>query len=182
MEFIVLNCGKACGSEGALRAAMGAATAAAPAWSLLFLPEVDAFCDQRPPRPSSHLSYRHWPGEGSFAMQLCVRAPFQHLVQSVVWRNRCGAVRLYQRSSSASAGVNILIIVVHNAHGDLQNDVFLDMTVLISRRPRSAKVCVIGDWNIDQFPALHNDPWASRTSRMSHHATQHNDWMIFVTV
>ena len=38
------------GAGGAgLRAAMGVGTAAAPAWSVLFLPEVDAFHDDRPP-------------------------------------------------------------------------------------------------------------------------------------
>ena len=124
---MALNCGKACGSEGKLQAAFGIVMEAVPAWDILFLSEVDGCLDHRPAPNTSHISYRHWPGEGSFAMLLCIRDSLRHLVQSVIWRNRCGAVHLYQRSSPASAGVNIIVIVVHNAHGDLQDDVFLDL-------------------------------------------------------
>ena len=132
---MVLNCGKACGSREGVATAVGVTTAAAPAWSLLFCPEIDAFLDRRPPQQSGHLMYRHWPGEGSYAMMLVIRSRLRHLVQKVAWLNRCGAVHFFQKPGPTNSGINLYVVVIHCAHGDLLDDTFMDIVGLLCQRP-----------------------------------------------
>ena len=164
-----MNCGKACGSQWGFDSAIGVVTESVPDWTVLFIPEVDAFLDSRLARPSSHLTFPHWPGEGSFAMQVCIRSAARHLVQDVIWLNRCGAVHFFQRSKDLHAGINLYLVVVHNSHGDFQDEVILDVADLVRQKPLGADVCIIGDWKIDQLPANGADPWSEKLGRSAHH-------------
>ena len=157
-----MNVGKACGTDEGLRSVIGVVSESVPKWTILFLSEVDRFRDKRPPLASYHLTYRHWPGEGSFAMQIIVQSSLRRLVQSIVWCNRCGALHLFQKNTNNIDSINSYVIVLHNAHGDLQDDVLLDIAQLVRRRPRLAQFCILGDWNIDQLPVQALDPWAGQ--------------------
>jgi hypothetical protein len=59
-------------------------------------------------------------------MQLIIRGIIKSLVQSVVWLNRCGALHLYQSWTDGAGGIDVHVVLFHNAHGDLQDEVCLD--------------------------------------------------------
>ena len=165
-----MNVGKACGTDEGLSSAIGVVSESVSKWTVLFLPEVDGFLDSRPSLSTSHLTFRHWPWEGSFAMQICIRAAAHHLAQDVIWLNRCGAVYSYKKHASKQYSINLYVIVVHNSHGDLQDEVLLDVANLVRRKPLGADISIIGDWNIDQLPVHETDPWADTINRSSHHS------------
>ena len=122
-----LNCGKACGSIGSFSAVLDTVSASVPDWGVCFFAEVDGYLDHRLPL-TGRFTYRHWPGAGSWAMLLHVRRDLGCLVQNLQWKGRCGAVHLMQRPSGEFGGINLWIIFVHSAHGDLQDDTLSDLS------------------------------------------------------
>ena len=63
-------------------------------WGVLFLSEIDFVQSSSPDYDfdlSPHLTWRHWPGEGSRAMRFVVHARFKHLFRNILWEDRCGA-------------------------------------------------------------------------------------------
>ena len=118
---------------------------------------------------NEYFSFRHWPGDGSFAMQFIIRHKFRHTVKSVTWRGRCGALHLFQHDATYGKHLSIYVIGVHNAHGDLQIDTLADVAYLLRKRPWGSKLLAAGDWNIDQLPTFASDPFAHLPGRDHHH-------------
>ena len=52
-------------------------------------------------------------------MQFIINANIRHYVRRIVWRNRCGAVHLFKQGD-ASGGLNLFIVGLHAAHGELR--------------------------------------------------------------
>ena len=112
----------------------GVVTATLPAWHVLYLCEVDArrkgqIANYYP----DHLHVRHWPGEGSLAMEFIVKSSIKHLVHAISWRGRCRALHLFQKGRTCDEALNVYVIGVHNSHGDLQVDVLKDLAHLIRK-------------------------------------------------
>ena len=170
MGVAVLNCGKCCGDTEGQDAVVELVASVLPDWVVIFLSEVDGVRRHLPPNDYSlHPSFRHWPGEGSFAMMFVIRKCHKHLVKSVKWRGRCGAVHLFQRDRVASNHMSVYILGVHAHHGDLQIDTFADVAWLLRQRPWGSRVLVAGDWNVDQLPSFAADPYAEKPGRETHH-------------
>ena len=126
-----------------------------PFWDVAFLAEVDAMgIEHQCNWQSTHLVRRFHPGLGSWAMAFVIHANILHLVRAIVTRGRCMAVHLFQRTADPDKQVSLFILGMHNAHGDAQIDVLSDAAYLIKNRPRGSRVCIIGDTNVDQLPAL----------------------------
>ena len=173
MGVAVLKCGKCCGDAGSQCSVIDVIANVLPAWGVIFLSEVDALRQDLPSNDYSvHSSFRHWPGEGSFAMMFIVRRCFRRFVKKFRWRGRCGALHLFQRDPVAGNHTNVYIIGVHAPHGDLQIDTFSDIACLLRERPWGSKVLVAGDWNVDQLPSLSNDPWSDQPGREMHHVAE----------
>ena len=70
------------------------------------------------------------------------------------------AIHLFHRTErDVGASINLFITGVHNAHGELQLDVFNDVALLARRRPWGSKLFIFGDFNCDQLPDHAADPW-----------------------
>ena len=162
--------GRTAGTQSGLQAVLGLATVNAPWWSAIFISEADAFQDDRNGHEGVHNVYRHYPGIGSWAMAFVIRSGMGKYVRSCMWRGRCGAIHFCYRGEADLLSMNIYIIGVHGAHGDLLADTFADLSFLMHQRPYGSKVAIVGDFNIDMLPTLLNDPWAGDDNREGHHA------------
>ena len=105
-------------------------------------------------------------------MCMVVRNTVKHMLRSVAWRGRCGAVHFFQTATSATPGVNAFFICVHGAHRDLLADTLYDLAFLIKHRPYGSQVAILADWNIDMLPVHAADPWAFLEGRELHHRQQ----------
>jgi len=83
VTLAAINCGRKCGQSGALEALVGIIAEASPDWHVAFVSEVDAFLDHRYSSLRPHSCYRHYPGEGSCAMQFVINRSARHLMRSV---------------------------------------------------------------------------------------------------
>ena len=162
--------GRTAGTQPGLQAVLGVVTAAAPWWSVIFLTEADAFQDGRAGHHDVHHTYRHYPGIGSWAMAFLIRKDMGKYVRSCKWRGRCGAIHLCDRQNSSRHAVNLYILGIHGAHGDLLIDTLADLASLIRLRPFGSKVAIVGDFNVDMLPTFTSDPWAGEADRHQHHA------------
>ena len=136
VDVAAVNCGRSCSTAEGQCSIVGAVGDVLPNWGVIFLSEVDALqnrCMQT--SPFGHTVYRHWPGEGSVAMQFIARRRVRHLARNVTWKGRCGALHLFQRDSQTGSGINVFIIGVHNSFGDGQIDTLADIACLLRRRP-----------------------------------------------
>ena len=149
MNCASINVGRTAGTSAGFDAVLGLVIATLPEWSALFVCEADGFQDNRPAHTSHHACYRHYPGAGSWAMLFVIRARFQQFIRSVTRRSRCGAIHLSQRASDSNKAVNLYLVGVHGAHGDLLMDTFADLAVLVRKRPFGSKLVMVGDWNVD---------------------------------
>ena len=107
-------------------------TASAPDWAALFLPEFDAYSRECEPPESHHFLYRHYPGEGSWAMAWAIRNDFHDHLQHIEWRGILEVPRSRKHGHSAS----LYIIGVHGSHGDALKDSLTDVVALVKRKPR----------------------------------------------
>jgi len=173
LEVASVNCGKCCGSTEGQCSIIDAVAEVLPKWGLIFLSEVDGFRQNHIPNfVSPYTSFRHWPGEGSFAMKFVIRHPIRKFVRKVTWRGRCGAVHLWRRDSINNIHLNVFVIGVHISHGDAQIDALNDLAHLLKHRPWASKVLIVGDWNIDQLPTTALDPYSHLPWRDLHHAVE----------
>ena len=170
MQIASINVGRTTGTPSGLQAVLGVVTAAIPFWSVIFVSEADGFQDHRNAPPLDHTCIRHYPGHGSWAMLFVIRRSMGKYVRSRTWRGRCGVIHLLQRGSPGSTGVNLYLIGVHGAHGELIVDTFTDLAFLLRQRPYGSKVVITGDWNVDILPTLFSDPWSDASNREHHHA------------
>ena len=102
-----------------------------------------------------HKVFRHYPGEGSWAMSWVVNRRFGDMVEDVSWRGRAGSIT-FKFLNEAGHHYRLVVIGVHAAHGALLSDSLKDAHELFRKRPRNSISFFIGDWNVDQLPAL---PW-----------------------
>ena len=102
-------------------------------------------------------------------MQFVVKNGIKHVVRSVMWRGRCGALHVFQRGHVVGESLNLFVLGAHNSHGDLQVDTLADVAYLLKHRHRGSKVLAVGDWNVDQLPVLDGDPFSHVTNRDSRH-------------
>ena len=168
-----LNCGKSCGSSDGVAAVICAIQDILPVWTVIYLSEIDALRSNSPIlQELPHKISRHYPGTGSFPMAFVINQRVACLVQKVLWRGRCGAVVLFQAASPCNECIHLFIVGIHNSHKDLQVDVLNDAAFLIRNRPWGSKVVFIGDFNVDQLPALAVDPFADLPGRYSHHSDE----------
>ena len=73
--------------------------------AVLFMCELDAHRECREPLlQAGVLTFRHWPGVGSFAMQFIIKDKIKHLVRDIVWRGRCGALPRQVRDTQRRYG------------------------------------------------------------------------------
>ena len=92
-------------------------------------------------------------------MALIIHARLKSAVRSCLTLGRCVAVHLFHRAEGdTGATMNMFIIGVHNAHGDLQLDALNDVASLARRRPWGSKLFICGDLNCDQLPDHAADP------------------------
>ena len=144
-EFIAPNLGRTAGADEGLDASCVIVTTACPTWAAAFFSEMDAFQLARPAPRSVHIVDRHFPGAGCSAMAWVIRRPFACLIRSIRWRGRCGALHLFQRPHGNCSGVNIFLVGLHAAHGDLLNESLADAGWLLRRRPYGAAPVILGD-------------------------------------
>ena len=102
-------------------------------------------------------------------MKFLIRRRFQHMVRSVVWKGRCGALHLFQRGTIGGQHFNVFVVGVHLSHGDLQIDALSDAAHLLRMRPWGSKILVVGDFNVDQLPISASDPFPDSPHRSLHH-------------
>eukprot|EP00969_Alexandrium_andersonii_P224295 9905780-Alexandrium_andersonii.AAC.1 len=113
--------------------------------------------------------FRHHPGPGSVAMQVFVRSRVAKFVRNFKWLGRCGALRVLQHPRPDCVGINLCVLFVHGAHGDLLADTLHDLRTLIRCRPLRSQCVVMGDFNVDLLPTAGCDPWRSSPGRTLHH-------------
>ena len=168
-----LNCGKRCGDIACQIDVIDSVANVLPHWAVIYLSEVDAVRRSLPSNDyPTHSSFRHWPGEGSYAMMFMVRNSYRTLIRNITWRGRAGAIHLFQKNQGTDDHTSIYIIGLHSHHGALQIDTFADVAFLLRHRPWGSKVLVAGDWNVDQLPALADDPYAQNEGRAFHHQAE----------
>lgn len=123
---VAVNCGKACSDKHSQCALIDVVSSAESRWHVLYVCEFHAYRASRDPQlHEGRLQFRHWPGDGSFAMQFIIKNSIKHLVRNfrnVDWRGRCGALHLFQRGSAATMGVNMFLLAVHCSRGEYQFD------------------------------------------------------------
>ena len=142
-------------------------------WVCCFVSAFDGYSDDRgAPSSSNVIVYRSYPGAGSRSLAFVVRRRFEPLVKQVRWQRRCGAIDFLQAGEGGRSGLNVWLVGLHGAHGELCTDVLADAAALVKARPRGSAVAVAGDINIDILPTLAGDPWAARPGRSEHHAAQ----------
>ena len=145
-------------------------TASNPDWSAVFLPEFDGYTRDTDPPSSDHFVYRHYPGEGSFAMAWVVNRKFENHLLQVDWYGRAGSILLQApRTKDRRLQSSVYAVGLHGGHGDSLFDSLTDATILIKRRPRHSRLVAPGDWSIDLLPSLSADPGASIPGRGSVH-------------
>ena len=97
-----------------------------PSWDVLLISESDqvrstSFSFDLSP----HLSWRHWPGDGSFALRIVVNSRIRHLCPfDARFEGRCGLVSL--GPSDAHKGLRrdgANFVLIHGSHDDLNTDI-----------------------------------------------------------
>ena len=75
----------------------------------------------------------------------------------------------------------ITILGVHGPHYDDElPEFFNDLSFLLSGRQSKSKTIAMGDWNIDELPALSIDPFRNELNRSDHHSFKRairDSWM-----
>ena len=117
---------------------------------------------------ASHPFFRHYL-PGSKPMGFLIHSDLSMHVQKVVWHGRAGAVHLFQKPRANSLGLNTVIFGIHGGHGDELSQSLADLSWLSSKFPRNARRLFLGDWNVDQLPALESDPFQEVPNRTQHH-------------
>lgn len=135
---------------------------------------------------------RFWPGVGSFAFAIIIRAIFAASICSVRVRGRSASVgvRVGTPTSLTSelSEANIVnnnsdhpvgkgqqprqnylnLLFIHGSHTDLQGSLF-DGGALHRSANRIAPTLFLGDFNVDQLPVDPADPYKDNHNRIEHH-------------
>lgn len=92
---------------------------------------------------------RHWPGDGSLAMCMCIRQSCASRLCAVAVAGRSMPVDLLNAGASAD-GSRVRIVGGHGPHDQREYADFVsDVCQLIGAPPRRIRVVAVGDWNAD---------------------------------
>ena len=160
-----MNSGKACGTDVGLATVLDCVTASVPDWGALFLPEFDGYTRDILPPESTHVIYRHYPGEGSFSIAWAINRSLHRHLKDVAWNGRAGCILLENGRSRTS----LFVVGVHGAHGSALLESLTDVAALCRKKPRHSQLMILGDFNIDLLPTLAQDPWHELPGRMQSH-------------
>ena len=128
---------------------------------LCYVSEWDNLMRQRRVRIPEWQTLRTWPGPGSRAMGWCVhRSVASSIVKKVRVGRACGILLEVPTPQRRGQSERLLCVGVHAAHGDLLAETLADVARLVGSH-RGARICAAGDRNVDQLPALQEDPWAA---------------------
>ena len=71
--IVTVNCSRRCGSSDGIEGLVVAITECFPSWSFILCQELDCYGDNHNPTLSGFTVWRHYPGEGSFAIAIIAR-------------------------------------------------------------------------------------------------------------
>ena len=169
----MLNSDKSCGTDVGLASVLDQVTANNPSWTVLFLPEFDGYSRDVLPPASEHLIFRHYPGEGSWAIAWAINNIYRDHVRSIDWLGRAGSILLEAPARMPhTPSTSLYLVGFHGAHGDALADSLTDVATLVKRKPRHSQLLICADWNIDLLPTLQDDPWCALPHRSEHHCAR----------
>ena len=147
-----------------------------PQWHIAFISEVDSVASTtHSVEVEGFRVYRHWPGEGSFAMAFVVRESVAlSLAPRFAKLNRSCLLEL---SRGFSYGQSLSVLGVHGPHEELY-DFVADITSLISTRASRGSILGVGDWNVDFAPTFETYPFADSPD---HHVFRRADLQDFAS-
>ena len=118
---------RSCGSDIGLDCVLSFVTASAPDWAALYMPGFDGYSKDCDPPLSPHRVYRHYPGEGAWAMAWVVNKRYVSSIRRISWHGRAGSLFLESpRSKSQVARSALYLVGMHGAHGESLKDSFTD--------------------------------------------------------
>ena len=126
-----------------LRSLTAAATHVKCGWSVMDILEADTKPETNYSWSPKFAVHRHHPGRGSCSMAFVVGSHITHVVRSVRWKGRVGALHLRDLSNS-DAELNYLMI--HGPHTDLITDDLKTAANFLTRRPWGATPIELGDF------------------------------------
>ena len=169
LHVVSINAQGSGGDELGIRALLSMVAEVDQQWAVVFISESDFFAEKNDQIDlSPHLTWRHYPGEGSRAMRFVLRRDFTHLFQSIQWQGRCGLLTLSSGLRCDQGFASFL--GVHGAHGDLLEDTLAAASCLLGLRRPGTKTLVLGDTNVDFLPMMEWDPWREQFNRRAHHS------------
>ena len=178
--MVAVNCGKAVSSGLALNALAQRISCISQSWVVLYLSELDALGpSSRHLDDSNFVVHRHHPGGGSWAMAFVIKRSFSFAVHGLWWSGRVGALHLLHRDALGRFLFNVFVVGCHGPHGE-REDFLTDLNAILLKKPRLAKVLMLGDWNVDQLPVLQTDPFSGSRSRRKHHEEERSLLAAFV--
>ena len=165
---VAVNAGKTLGTCDAWQALIDGVQTECPDWSVIFVSECDGeLRHTESPATSCHTVYRHWPGAGSFPMAVVIRSRIRRFLRGCACQGRSMRIHLFDKSR-----LNLALVFLHGGHGDNLDSSLADTASLIKSRPRGSQPVVMGDFNVDQLPVSHYDPWSDAPERVRHHSIE----------
>jgi hypothetical protein len=132
--------------------------AIAPTWSILWILEADPKFSTEHAEISdlAWVSWRHWSGQGIYALRLLIRCWMRPYIADVRWRGRSGIVKLLSRPcfgglSSGHSKIRapcMLVVGVHARAGELAGQL-TDINLLLGKSKRPSRTIVGVVWNHD---------------------------------
>ena len=179
MHAVSINAQGSGGDDTGIRALLSMVAEVDRDWALVFISESDFFAKEDVHIDvSPHLTWRHYPGEGSRAMRFVLRDKYVHLFQSIDWQGRCGLLSV--SSGRRDCQVSASFLGVHGAHGDQLEDTLADASSLLGVRSSCCKTLFFGDTNVDFLPQMSWDPWRVVPDRLEHHSRRRQLFQMFV--
>ena len=166
-----INVGRTCGAVESIEAIVEFLSRSMGKWSATFISELDTACrDEVIDLGGGHKLYCHWPGLGSSRMAWLVSCNTVPLITEIFWAGRTGGLCLSNRLQGINT-VDVVCMGIHGAHDDALYDNLANLAQGVRKRRRAKTKIVVGDWNIDQLPALANNPWCDSVGREERHHT-----------
>ena len=153
-----MNCGCKLGSATAVEAFLQLLEEHLRDWRLVFCSEFDAFAgDEEIQCSDGSKAYVHDPGVGRHRVAWVVKPDLFDSLKCVEWKGRCGALTFSNRERGGGSH-DFAVFGIHGAHGEHLHETLADLAALVRKNSTRARLCV-GDWNLDQLPAMFGDPW-----------------------
>ena len=175
LRIVSVNAGGRCRGIDAIDAIIAKIDECTASWAAVYVSELDHTLNSFSVTEvtySGHKIYRHWPGEGSFAMAWIVNKNMTNFLKRITWSGRAGGIWLQSQDPRQHGALNMQILGIHGGHAEALGSSLYDGSLAWPGPPRGCRRLAVGDWNVDQLPVCADDPLADSHDRSLRHLVE----------